>query len=56
MELEDKVVVWDFSEAHGDVGFIWCIQDNGIILVELEETGATWPVLGEKELKPWTTI
>jgi len=52
----DKVVIADHSEAHGDKGRIDCIQDNGIILVELDQ-GCIWPVTAdelkqEKEPKP----
>jgi G3E family GTPase len=39
----DAVVIDDFSEAHGDRGCIHAIQENGIILVELEQ-GCIWPV------------
>lgn len=38
----DLVEIVDHSDAHGDVGRIWIIQDNGIIIVELEE--CVWPV------------
>ena len=47
----DKVIINDFSEAHGDKGKIWTIQYNGIILVELDEEGGIWPVFSENELK-----
>ncbi len=45
----DKVVIADHSEAHGDRGKIDRIQDNGIILVELDQ-GCIWPVTAD-ELK-----
>lgn len=41
-KVGDLVEVVDGSEAHGDVGRIWVVQDNGMILVELEE--CVWPV------------
>ena len=43
----DKVVITDYSEAHGDKGKIDRIQDNGIILVELEH-GCIWPVTADE--------
>ena len=47
----DRVIINDFSEAHGDKGVIWRIENNGIILVELDEEGCIWPVFSEDELK-----
>ena len=41
-KVGDQVEIVDGSDAHGDVGRIWVIQDNGIIIVELEE--CVWPV------------
>lgn len=41
-KVGDLVEIVDHSDAHGDVGRIWIIQDNGIIIVELEE--CVWPV------------
>lgn len=43
MKIGDRVIVMDGSEAHGDRGVIAIIQNNGIILVELDE-GCLWPV------------
>jgi hypothetical protein len=50
----DEVVIADYSEAHGDKGKIVRIQDNGIILVELEQ-GCVWPVTAE-ELWPQEVV
>ena len=46
----DAVVIADHSDAHGDKGRVDHIQDNGIILVELEQ-GCIWPVTAD-ELQP----
>ena len=46
----DAVVIADYSEAHGDKGRVDFIQDNGIILVELEQ-GCIWPVTAD-DLQP----
>ena len=43
----DAVTITDHSEAHGDKGAIWHIQDDGIILVELEQ-GCIWPVTADE--------
>jgi len=48
--IGDAVVIADHSEAHGDKGRVDFIQDNGIILVELEQ-GCMWPVTAD-ELQP----
>ncbi len=48
-KVGDQVEIVDGSEAHGDVGRIWIIQDNGIILVELEE--CVWPTFAS-EIRP----
>ena len=42
----DSVRISDGSEAHGERGTIWAIQDNGITLVELE-IGILWPIESE---------
>ena len=48
----DRVRVCDQSEAHGDLGTVDTIQENGIILVELEgRGGCLWPVFGGEELE-----
>lgn len=44
MNEGDRVRICDGSEAHGDTGGIWTIQDNGIYLVELDDGGCLWPV------------
>ena len=41
-KVGDAVVINDGSEAHGDVGEVWGLLDNGFILVELEN--CLWPV------------
>ena len=58
MKVGDKVIIQDFSDAHGDTGTIYAIQDDGIILVEFDaneekgiEEGTLWPILSEDELK-----
>ena len=43
----DNVIVQDYSEAHGDLGKIWKIQANGIVLIDLGE--CIWPVYSEEE-------
>ena len=43
----DSVVIADHSEAHGDKGRVDFIQENGIILVELEQ-GCIWPVTADE--------
>jgi hypothetical protein len=43
----DEVVIADYSEAHGDKGKIDRIQNNGIILVELDQ-GCIWPVTADE--------
>lgn len=45
-KVGDLVEIVDHSDAHGDVGRIWVIQDNGIITVELEE--CVWPVRADE--------
>ncbi len=57
MQVGDKVLIQDFSEAHGDTGTIFAIQKNGIILVELDENqekgiepGTVWPILDAAEI------
>lgn len=57
MKLGDRVKIFDWSEAHGDIGVIWSLpsledEDSGndIILIELDG-GALWPVTGH-EIKP----
>jgi hypothetical protein len=47
----DRVIVYDFSEAHGDKGEIYYMQPNGIVMVELDPNdeeeivvGTLWPV------------
>jgi len=55
MKEGDRVIIQDFSDAHGDNGTVWAIQDNGIILVELDtsyDCSVLWPVTSEKELIP----
>jgi len=47
MTVGDKVRVMDYSEAHGDIGVIDIMQDNGIIWVELTEYGCLWPVFAD---------
>lgn len=51
MREGDRVIVQDHSEAHGDHGTVWHIQDNGIIVVELD-SGCLWPILVGEELAP----
>jgi hypothetical protein len=51
MKVGDHVRIIDFSEAHGDLGVIDFIQDNGIILVELTEYGTIWPILEDSEIE-----
>lgn len=46
----DSVVVADRSEAHGDKGKVLQVQDDGIVLVQLEQ-GCVWPVTAD-ELQP----
>ncbi len=48
-KVGDQVEIVDGSEAHGDVGRIWIIQDNGVIIVELEE--CVWPTFAS-EIRP----
>jgi G3E family GTPase len=38
-KVGDRVVINDYSDAHGDKGIIDTIQENGIILIELVEYG-----------------
>lgn len=38
-----KVRICDGSEAHGDAGTVWRVQDDGIILVSLDDEGCIWP-------------
>ena len=47
----DRVIINDFSEAQGDKGKVWKVENNGIILVELDEEGYLWPVFSQNELK-----
>jgi len=48
MKVGDRVVVCDHSEAHGDIGTIYIILNNGIILVDLEECLSLWPVYDDE--------
>lgn len=57
MKPGDRVIIQDHSDAHGNHGTVWLIQNNGVILVELdpneediESYGVLWPV-DENELK-----
>ncbi len=47
----DRVRVVDGSEAHGDLGAVWLVQDNGIVMVELDGYGSLWPILEDRELE-----
>lgn len=49
-KIGSKVIVMDFSEAHGQSGLMWDLQ-NGIGLVLLDE-GCIWPVDNPGDL--WT--
>lgn len=42
LSVGDVITITDYSDAHGDNGIVWRIQDNGIVLVELEN-GCLWP-------------
>lgn len=53
MRKGDKVIINDYSEAHGDIGTILDIDKYGQILVELDEYDSCWPVDGEHELLPY---
>jgi hypothetical protein len=44
VKIGDRVKIVDGSEAHGDIGIVEFIQDNGIILIELDDYGCLWPV------------
>ena len=46
----DRVIIHDSSEAHGDHGYIYHIQTNGVILVHADE-GYIWPLLTSDELR-----
>ena len=50
MKIGTRVIVKDYSEAHGLYGVVFDVQDNGIILVELD-TECVWPVENESELE-----
>jgi hypothetical protein len=54
----DRVKIKDFSEAHGDIGTVWFITSDGIIVVELDEDeekeiteGTCWLVTNERDLE-----
>lgn len=51
MREGDRVIIRDGSEANGDHGVIWRIQENHIILVQLDEGGGIWPVTEAWELE-----
>ena len=46
-KVGDRVIIEDYSDAHGDRGEIHAIQDDGLIIVELDE-GCIWPVLAHE--------
>lgn len=48
-KVGDRVIINDYSEAHGDKGIIDTIQKDGLILVELTEYGCIW-IVEEHEL------
>ena len=48
-KVGDAVVIDDGSIAHGDVGKVWCIEADGLILVELEE--CLWPILRADDIR-----
>lgn len=50
MKIGNRVIIKDYSEAHGLYGVVFDVQDNGIILVELD-TECVWPVDDEYELE-----
>jgi hypothetical protein len=50
-KVGDRVVINDYSEAHGDKGIIDTIQENGIILIELIEYGCIWIVEEDEIVK-----
>ena len=45
-----RVIINDRSEAQGDTGVVWFIQDDGLIVVVLKQ-GCAW-VVTEEELMP----
>ena len=46
-----RVQITDHSEAHGDIGTVLWVQNNGLIIVELDGEKCCWPVTAD-ELKP----
>lgn len=53
MKKGDRVYIADFSDAHGDAGTIYDIQDDGLIIVDLGE--CLWPVFSERDLRTVVT-
>jgi len=54
-KVGDRVRIIDHSEAHGDIGVVWSIESNGIVLVELPQ-GCLWPCSADEiEVCNWQT-
>lgn len=47
----DRVRIVDGSEANGDTGTIWRIQENGVYLVELDVHHAIWPCTSTRDFE-----
>ena len=50
IKVGSRVRIVDGSEANGDLGVVLYIQNNGIIVVELDQ-GCVWPITEERELE-----